>query len=229
MIGIIGAMDVEIESIESVMTDKQECEISGIKFVRGLLEGKDAVCAVCGMGKVAAAVCAQAMIMKYSPECVINTGVAGSLNPEVSVCDAVIADSLVQHDLDTTPLGDELGFIDSIGRVVIPSDKKVSDALEDAAKKAGIKKVLRGRIASGDQFVASKERKDYIVNNFGADACEMEGAAVAQVCFGAGVPFGVLRVMSDAADGSADMSYADFKPIAARVAADTIKGFVKAF
>ena len=229
MTGIIGAMKIEIEELEALMENKQEKIIGSVRFVKGTLEGREVVTAVCGIGKVAAAICAQTMIMEYSPSCIINSGVAGSLTAQAGICDTVIASTLVQHDMDTTPLGDPPGLISGLGIVDIPADEKAAKVLMSAAQRAGSGNVIYGKIASGDQFVASPEKKDYIVNTFGASACEMEGAAIAQTCVSAGVPFGVLRVMSDTADGSAHMNYAEFLPQAAAIACKTMVNFIKEY
>ena len=229
MTGIIGAMKIEIEELESLMEQKQEKTIGSVRFVKGLLEGREVVTAVCGIGKVAAAICAQTMITEYAPDCIINSGVAGSLTTEAGICDTVIASTLVQHDMDTTPLGDPPGFISGLGIVDIPADEKVAAVLMSAAKQASDGRVIYGKIASGDQFVASSDKKDFIVKTFGASSCEMEGAAIAQTCFSAGVPFGVLRVMSDTADGSAHINYTEFLPQAAAIACKTIVNFIKEY
>lgn len=228
MIGIIGAMNIEIEKIDTVMKNKSEKEIAGIKFVKGELNGKQAVCAVCGIGKVAAAICAQAMITAYKPECVINTGVAGSLSDSLSIRDVVIADFLVEHDMDTTALGDCYGYISGLDIVDIPADKKVNKALTAAAERLGVKAVT-GKIASGDQFIADREKKAFIANTFGAVACEMEGAAIAQTCYSNKIPFGVVRAISDCADGSSHMDYAEFVPLAASDAAKIIENFAELY
>ena len=125
MIGIIGAMHIEVETVKSLMENKVSETVSGMEFVSGTLFGRKIVVAVCGIGKVAAAMCAQTMILKYSPECIINTGVGGSLDPELHICDVVIAESLVQHDMDTSPLGDPVGLISGINIVNIPCDGRV--------------------------------------------------------------------------------------------------------
>ena len=225
MIGIIGAMKIEVETIRSMLENKEEKQIGNVLYVKGLLRGREVVTAECGIGKVAAAICAQAMIMEYAPECIINTGVGGSLCDELDVCDAVIGERLVQHDMDTTPLGDPPGYISGLGIVEIPADKEVCDKLKTAAEKAGINKVIKGKIASGDQFIAGSEQKDFIKNTFGAQCCEMEGAAIAQTCFSAGVPFAVLRTVSDKADGSSHVEYSEFLHAAADLAAKTIINF----
>lgn len=134
MIGIIGAMHIEVETVKSLMENKVSETVSGMEFVSGTLFGRKIVVAVCGIGKVAAAMCAQTMILKYSPECIINTGVGGSLDPELHICDVVIAESLVQHDMDTSPLGDPVGLISGINIVNIPCDGRVTAALLKARR-----------------------------------------------------------------------------------------------
>ena len=173
MIGIIGAMHIEVETVKSLMENKVSETVSGMEFVSGTLFGRKIVVAVCGIGKVAAAMCAQTMILKYSPECIINTGVGGSLDPELHICDVVIAESLVQHDMDTSPLGDPVGLISGINIVNIPCDGRVTAALLKAAEALDGVRTAAGVIASGDQFIASAEAKIRIVDRFGARVCEM--------------------------------------------------------
>lgn len=227
MIGVIGAMKIEISAIEEKMTDKKIKEIAGIRFINGMLNGKEIVAAVCGIGKVAAAICTQAMIMEYSPCCIINTGVGGSLSKKLSICDVVIAETLVQHDMDTTAIGDVPGLISGLNIVDIPADKGVVEDLLKSAEATENSKVIRGKIASGDRFIADNKSKDFIVSTFGADVCEMEGAAIAQTCYSNSIPFGVVRAISDCADGSSHMDYAQFLPLAAANAAQIIENFVK--
>lgn len=227
MIGIIGAMRIEVETIKSLMEIEETKTISGVEYVSGKLHGKEIVVAVCGIGKVAAAMCAQTMILTYSPECIINTGVGGSLSTELNICDIAISESLVQHDMDTSPLGDPLGLISGINIVNIPADEKVVSLLEKAVESLGNIKAVKGIIASGDQFIASGEKKKFITENFGAIVCEMEGASIAQVCYTNGVPFGVVRAVSDCADGSSHMDYGEFLPVAAANAAKLIEYFVR--
>lgn len=226
MIGIIGAMRIEVETIKSLMENKQTLTVSGVEYVSGTLHGKEIVVAVCGIGKVAAAMCAQTMILKYSPEAIINTGVGGSLSEKLNICDVAIAESLVQHDMDTSPLGDPVGLISGINIINIPCDAAVVDKLEKCVEALGNIKAVRGVIASGDQFIADSAKKDYIKSNFDAIVCEMEGASIAQVCYTNGVPFGVVRAVSDCADGSSHMDYGEFLPVAAANAAKLIELFV---
>ena len=214
MIGIIGAMSVEIEGIRARMTEKSEKVISGVIYVSGKLGKSPVVTAVCGIGKVFAAICAQTMILEFKPDVVINTGVAGSLSSELNVCDIAIADKVVQHDMDTSPLGDPKGLVSGINVIYFDADKKSSELLSKVAKENAINTVV-GTIASGDQFIASKEVKQGIVSEFGAIACEMEGAAIGHVCYVNKVPFAVLRAISDKADGVAEIDYPTFCKLAA--------------
>ena len=212
-IGIIGAMKIEVEKLCDMAENVKKEKIGGIEFCTGTLCGHDVVIAVCGVGKVFAAMCAQAMILHYSPEMVINTGVAGALASELRVGDVAIAENVVQHDMDTSPIGDPVGLISGINLVQIPADAKISSALKKAALDLGMT-CLSGTIASGDQFIADKAKKTYIKEAFSAIACEMEGAAIGQVCYVNGTPFGILRSISDNGDESAGMSYDKFIGVA---------------
>ena len=225
MIGVIGAMHIEVETIKSLMENKTAEKTGCVEFVKGTLHGREIVIAVCGIGKVAAAMCTQIMILKYSPECIINTGVGGSLSTSLAIGDIAVAESLVQHDMDTSPLGDPVGLISGLNMVNIPADKRVAQVLLKGIETLENVKGMTGVIASGDQFIASVERKKFITDNFGAIVCEMEGASIAQVCFSNGVPFGVVRAVSDCADGSSHMDYGEFLPVAAANAAKLVEYF----
>jgi len=227
MIGIIAAMNVEMESLRSYMTDTKTEVISGVTFVRGTLEGKEVVTAVCGIGKVFAALCAQTMILRYAPEYIINTGVAGTLTGDLDIGSIAVSSACVQHDMDTSPIGDPLGLISGINIIEIPADKALCERLCACAKDMGIR-TLSGVIASGDQFVASSERKAFITEHFSAIACEMEGAAIGQVCYVNGVPFCVLRAISDSADGSSHMDYPVFVKMAAEQSVKLLRRFLAA-
>lgn len=214
-IGIIGAMEPEVEAIISAL-DEKECEnISGISFYTGILCGKRVAVAKCGIGKVFAALCTQTMIMKYSPSLIVNTGVGGALKYGITTGDIVVADSLCQHDMDTSAIGDPKGLVSGINVIYFESDKRASEILLSAANALALN-ATSGRIASGDKFIASKEDKDRIISDFSAVACEMEGCAVAQVAYVNNIPFAVVRAISDSADGSATMDYPTFLPIAAK-------------
>lgn len=228
MIGLIGAMKVEVDGICAAMTDKKEKHISGIDFVCGKLGKNDVVAAVCGIGKVFAAICAQTMILEFSPDVIINTGVAGALSEKLNIFDIAVADKVVQHDMDTSPLGDPKGLISGINVIYIETDSKVSELLFSCCKDLCINAVS-GTVASGDCFVASKQLKQSISSQFGAVACEMEGAAIGQVCYVNKVPFSVLRAISDNADGTADIDYPSFCRLAAENYIKVIELFADRF
>lgn len=228
MIGIIAAMNVEMESLRSHMENTDTETIGGIRFVHGYLEGREIVTAVCGIGKVFAAMCAQTMILHYQPTAIVNTGVAGTLTDTLCVGSIAVSSAVVQHDMDTSPLGDPIGLISGINKVEIPADRLLSGHLSACAKVMGIK-TATGVIASGDQFVASAERKAFITEHFGAIACEMEGAAIGQVCFANRVPFCVLRAISDSADGSSHMDYPAFVDMAAAQSVSLMRRFLSTY
>ena len=214
-IGLIGAMSVEVDALIARLANREEETVGSIKFNTGNLFGKKIVVARCGVGKVFAAICTEAMIIRYSPSLIVNTGVGGALADDLRPTDTVIASSLLQHDMDTSPLGDPKGLISGINRVYFESDARARAILLEAADNLGIK-AREGRVATGDRFVASKSEKDRIVAEFSADACEMEGAAIAHAAFVNDTPFAVIRAISDSADGGANMDYMEFLPVAAK-------------
>lgn len=228
MIGIIGAMGVEIRALAEILENKKSETISGVEFMQGTIHNKDVVLAVCGIGKVFAAICAQTMILKYNPDVIINTGVAGTLTDKLSIGDIAIADSVVQHDMDTSPLGDPVGLLSGINIVKIPSDENTYKKITSCVEKTNIN-YLTGTIASGDQFLASVDVKERIVKNFGAIAGEMEGGSIGHVCYVNKKPFCVLRAISDCADGSGADNYMEFLDSAAKCAVDVMIEFIKEY
>lgn len=206
MIGIIGAMDKEIEAISALMTDKNVETFSGISYITGKAHGVDIVLAKCGIGKVFAAVCTQTMILKYAPELIINTGVAGGLAEGFGLADIAIAESVCQYDMDTTPIGDPLGLISGINVIYFESDKKFVADIEACMKELDVD-FKKGVIASGDAFVSDSTKKKHIVDSFNAIACEMEGGSIGHVCFINNTRFGVLRAISDNGDENASGDY----------------------
>ncbi len=226
LIGIIGAMDIEVDGIVASMSEVSTKKISGITFYKGNLGTAQAVVAKCGIGKVFAALCAQAMILEYHPDVIINSGVAGSLGGGVSVLDVVIASSVVQHDMDTSAIGDPHGLISGINVIYIDADKEAASSLESACKSLNYN-CHAGIIASGDKFIAHDSDKNVIKERFGARACEMEGAAIGQVCYVNGVKFAILRAISDGE--GAEMDYMTFAPLAASQSIEIIKKFVEIY
>lgn len=230
-IGIIGAMQVEVEAICDAMENKTEEEISGIRYVSGELYGQRVVAAKCGIGKVFAAICAQTMIMKYSPRVIINTGVAGTLTKRLSIGDIAIADRVVQHDMDTSPIGDPVGLLSGINKIYLPADKETGEVIASCISELGLN-FCRGTVASGDVFISKTEQKERIHSLFDdaegeCVACEMEGAAIGHVCYVNGTPFCVLRAISDGGDENATLDYPTFLARAASAATKVLMGYVK--
>lgn len=214
MIGIIAAMQKEMDNIVARMSDPVKERVGGVEFIRGCVNGAEVVCSVCGIGKVFAAMCAEAMIIKYAPSLVINTGVGGTLTSNLSIGDVAVSDRVCQHDMDTTALGDEPGLISGTDKVYFDADSCTADKICSIAEKMGIH-TYRGTIASGDRFIADMAEKKRIVDIFGAVCCEMEGAAVGHVCYVNDVPFVIIRAISDDADGGACDNYMEFAAAAA--------------
>ena len=204
MVGIIAAMNIELELIKSKLDNITEEKAGGIIFYRGFYKNSEVVCAVCGIGKVFAAMCAEAMIIKYKPSVIINTGVAGALSKDLKQLDCTVAEKCVQYDMDTSPLGDPVGMISGINRIYFEADKDYSDVLMSCYGKT---KPVYCTIASGDAFVCDKDKKEYITKTFGASVCDMESAAIAHVCYVAETPFVISRVISDNADDNANLDF----------------------
>ncbi len=228
MIGIICALKIEVEGIHNMMESPAARKYAGMTFISGKISGKDAVAVECGIGKVNAAVCAQAMIDLYRPDVIINSGIAGSLCTDVNIGDFVVAKDVVQHDMDGTELGDppgEIWFNDE-KRIEIPADEGVRNALYDACCKIKDTKTIMGRIATGDTFVASVDRRLEIKNKFNANACEMEGGAIGQVCYRNGVPFGIIRCISDDINQNNFMDFMEFRELASEKSIRAISLFI---
>lgn len=226
-IGIIGAMDIEVDGIKENIENCSIERFSGIDFYYGKIYGKDVVAAKCGEGKVNSAMTAQTMILQYNPDFIINTGVAGGLHPDMKTLDVAIADNVCQHDFDISPLGYEVGFVPRAECVKINCDEKLNNVMEKSADKICGSSVFKGTIASGDSFIASDIQRNRIKTTFGAVAAEMEGASIGQVCMLNGKRFTVLRVISDTADGSAGMSFDVFAEKAADISIRVMLDFVK--
>ena len=216
MIGIIGAMDEEVAKLAAVMEDKTSREIAGMVFNKGTLSGRDVVIVRSGIGKVNAAMCTQILVTVYDVDVIINTGVAGSLRAEIDIGDIVLSSDAVQHDMDATALGFARGEIPYSEKSVFPADEEMRARAVEAVKAAAPEvHAFEGRVCSGDQFIASREQKDSILSSVGGLCCEMEGAAIAQVCSLNGTPFVIILAISDKADDSEEMSYVEFEQAAA--------------
>ena len=222
-IGIIGAMQVETELLIRRMENRNIIEKAGRTFYEGQLSGTDCVVVTCGVGKVNAAICAQILADCFDIGCLINTGIAGSLNNEINIGDIVISEKAVYHDMDAVNFGYAYGEIPSMGMKEFCSDPALMKMAEEAVREADPNiGVFRGIIATGDQFIREKDRKEWIRETFGADCTEMEGTAIAHTAWTNGIPFVIVRAISDKADESVSVSYEEFEKKAAEHCASMI-------
>lgn len=203
ILGIIGAMQMEIDTLKESMADIREESCSGVNYICGRIADTEVVAAVCGIGKVFAAICTEAMILRYHVDMVINIGVAGSLTRDLGVLDVAVATKVVQHDMNTSAIGDPIGLLSGINEIFLPADQKMKSLLCECLKEEGIR-YLSGPIATGDLFVATNAQRAVIRDRFGAIAAEMEGGSVGHVCYVNQVPFAILRSISDADGGAVD-------------------------
>ena len=212
MLGIIGAMDEEISQIAELMTDVEETTIAEMTFKKGTIGGKEVVAVRSGIGKVNAAMCTQILATYFHVDSVINTGVAGSLRNEINIGDIVISTDALQHDMDATGFGYELGVIPRMKVSTFVADDRLAKLAKEACIEANLGiGVHCGRVVSGDQFITDKATKQRLIDTFGGYCTEMEGAAIAQAAYLNGIPFLVIRAISDKADDSANMDYSEFE------------------
>lgn len=211
-IGIIGAMEQEVAQLKEHMEGARVKTMAGMDFYEGTLAGCEAIVVRSGIGKVNAALCAQILVDVFGAEAILNTGIAGSLQAEINIGDIVLSTDLVHHDMDAVGFGYALGQIPGMKEFSFEADENLRSLASAVCQEVNPDiRVFCGRIASGDQFVASDEKKNFIASNFHALCTEMEGAAIAQAAHVNRVPFLVIRAISDKADGSAHMDYAAFE------------------
>lgn len=230
MIGIICAMTVEAEGLIALCDDTKTEEIYGMNFTTGKMHDKDVVIVVCGVGKVNAAMCTLALIDHYTPKAIINSGVAGAVSPLVTIGDLVVAVKSVEHDMNTTALGDkqgEVSFADGT-KMYFECDKEISRKLFEVCKSIPDTKTMNGIVASGDIFISDRRQRLRINDRFGALACEMEGAAIGHVCYRCGVPYGILRAISDDLDENKGMDFVKFTRLASEKTVTAISRFLDA-
>ncbi|MGI6178256.1 MAG: 5'-methylthioadenosine/adenosylhomocysteine nucleosidase [Eubacterium sp.] len=229
-IGVIGAMDIEVSLLKSKMKITSAVTKAGMEFCEGTLFDCDVVVVQSGVGKVNAAACVQMLVDLFEVTCVINTGAAGSLDNRIEIGDLVVSSDLIYHDVNAVIFGYEPGQIPGMKQVSFPADgtlrRMAVNAIKEADPNIGI---FEGRIASGDSFISTVDKKKEIAEKFGALCCEMEGAAVAQTCTINGVPFVVVRAISDKADGSEGKSYAEFEKKAAEDCARMVENLIRSF
>lgn len=214
-LGIIGAMAVEVAALKENMKNKAISTHAGMEFCEGILEGTPCVVVQCGVGKVNAAMCAQILCSSYGVTHLINTGIAGSLCPQLDIGDLVISEDVMHHDFDCTGFGYPMGQVPGMDVLAYPAGKALLNKAFTAAQTINPDHVKIGRVASGDQFICDKALKARIVEVTDALCTEMEGAAIAQTAYRNGVPFVIVRAISDKADDSAEMDYPTFEAIAA--------------
>ena len=222
-LGIIGAMELEVETLLAQMENKSAEVVAGSTFYEGQLSGLDVVVVQCGIGKVNAALCVQVLCTKFGITHAVNTGIAGSLCAELDIGDLVVSRDAMYHDFDCVHFGYPYGKVPGMDVVSFPANETMIKLAFDAANDIHPGHVTVGRVASGDQFVAEQTLKNKIISNTQALCTEMEGAAIAQTAYRNGIPFVILRAISDKADNSAEMDYPTFEKQAAhRCAAVTV-------
>jgi adenosylhomocysteine nucleosidase len=215
-IGIIAAMEEELKKLIDLSDiEKKECK-AGMEFNCGKLYNFEIVAVISGIGKVNAAICTQILADDFNVDAIINIGVAGGINKDVFPGDIVIADTLVQHDMDTSVFGDKVGQVPRLNTFDFKCDKNLISKAVKASEGINDHKCFIGRIVSGDQFIASPEKLRWLENKFNAFACEMEGASIAQVCYLNNIPFIIIRSISDNANNGAHIDYEKFKTIAVK-------------
>ena len=229
-IGIIGAMEEEVTLLKESMNVVTTRNVIGCDFFVGSVEGSshNIVLVRSGIGKVNAALCAQVLIDIFAVDSVINVGVAGAIDRTLKVGDIVISSDAIQHDFDTSALGDEPGYISRMDTSIFAADINLIDAATDAVEELGLVPNI-GRIASGDQFIADLDSKHRIQTLFNPLCCEMEGAAIAQVCYFNHIPFLIVRAISDKADDSASMDYPTFEAQAIRHSVNLMAEMLRCF
>ena len=227
-IGIIGAMDVEVANLKEAMKTEREVVRAGMRFCEGTIGGTEVVVVQCGIGKVNAGLCVQILCDLYDVTHLINTGVAGSLDEEINVGDVVVSIDAMYHDMDVTGLGYVPGQVPQMDVLSFAADPMLREAAVKACREAAPEiGVFEGRVVSGDQFICDRAKKNEIKKIFGGLCTEMEGAAIAQAAYVNGVPFAIVRAISDKADESVSVAYDVFEAQAARHCTSIIEHMVK--
>ena len=228
VIGIIGAMDVEVNTLKKAAKITNTTKIAEMEFCEGKLGEKNVVIVKCGMGKVNAGICVHTLINYFYCTKIINTGVAGSLDSKIDIGDIVVCVDAVQHDFNVEPIGFKKGEIPYTGLYAFPADKTLRAAAVKAVKESAPDiHVFEGRVCSGDQFITTNEQRKTITENFGGMCCEMEGAAVAQTCYLNNTPYVVIRAISDKSDETAFVEYKEFEAKAAAHCAKIVQYMVE--
>ena len=227
-LGIIGAMAVEIATLKENMVDIKQTERTGMIFYEGKLRGVEAVVVQSGIGKINAAICTQILCDCFGVTHVVNTGIAGSLLAELDIGDLVISRDAIHHDFDLHFWGRPIGQVPGFDVIAFPADEKMMEIAFAAAEEVNPGHTRIGRVASGDQFICSKEQKEKIIADTQGICAEMEGASIAHTAYRNGIPFVIIRAISDKADDSAEMDYPTFEAIAAQRCAQVTMNLAEA-
>ena len=227
-VGIVGAIESEVVLLESALEDVCCFDMGAAHLVGGTLEGSKVIVARSGVGKVNAATSAQSLAV-LGASSVINTGVAGAVGEGLRIGDYVVATSCIQHDFDVSHFGLEIGHIPGFPSKAFKTDDALRTALADTVTRKTGSVPFEGCIVSGDRFIGDACEKHRLSQAFGALCCDMEAAAIAQVCTAARIPFAVVRVVSDLADGSQPENYKRFETEAAHASAAIVQMAIRTF
>ena len=212
MLGIIGAMDEEVAKIKERLENVEVQTFGGMDFYKGNFEGKSVVVVRSGIGKVNAAVCTQILADRYQVSGIVNTGIAGSLMAKIDIGDIVLSTDALQHDMDATNFGYPAGQIPRMDVLSFPADPKLLALAKECCGRLNPEiHTYEGRVVSGDQFISDQKKKDWLIETFHGYCTEMEGAAIAQAAYLNGIPFLIIRAISDKADNSANVDYPTFE------------------
>ena len=229
MLGIIGAMDVEVNSIKSELENVEIKNIATMDFYKGTLAGKEVVVVKCGVGKVNAAICAQILVSVFGVSALVNTGVAGSLNNDINICDIVVSTSALEHDMDVTPLGYAKGVIPDMDQSEFKADENLIKLAKDSAEEAGLDvKIFEGKVVSGDRFIGTHEAKVYLRDTFNGDCAEMEGASIAHTAYLNKTPYVVMKYAMTM-DGKIACENGDSKWVTGEKARETVQNMRKKY
>lgn len=225
-VGIIAAMQEEMNEVKNIMTDIRETHIYELTFIEGIINNKECVLVQSGVGKVNAARTTQIMIDKYDIDYVINVGSAGTNKDDLNIGDIVVAEKVVQHDFDITAFGHKKGYISNVGDFIL-ADNNLVDKIINCKIFDNNVKIKKGIVASGDIFCTEENMKNKIKDKFNADAVEMEGAAIAQVCYLDKIPFVIIRSISDSPNGNNAITFERFLETASKRCAELLNSFIR--
>ena len=205
-------MDEEVLEIKHALADVSVETAAGMEFYCGKVNNKEVVVVRSGIGKVNAAICSQILVDKFGVDAIVNTGIAGSLRAEINIGDIVLSSDSVQHDMDATGFGYAAGQIPRMDTFAFPADERLLNLAKECCSQVNPDiQTFVGRVVSGDQFISDKEKKQWLIDKFGGSCTEMEGAAIAQVCYLNHIGCLIIRAISDKADDSANMDYQEFE------------------